>query len=146
MDIEGWEWDWLESLDSDDLSRVTQMVIEFHFVMNLQNSDMTEAFLKRLKTIEKLNKHFYLMHVHANNWAKMFKYGGQTFPEVIECTFVNKEVYEKNPNLFVTLNVRSFPTELDMRNNRNLPDINDILNTAPFKSSILKLVYLTHDF
>ena len=142
MDIEGGEWDWLESLEQEELNRVTQMTIEIHFFFELRGNDLNTEFRKRLKIIEKLNEYFYLMHVHGNNHSNVFSFDGQQYPSVIECTYVNKKVFMNNPYLFVIRNIRNFPNELDMSNNEHGPEINYILNKPPFKFNELKLIYL----
>lgn len=140
MDIEGGEWYWLESLEHEELNRVTQMTIVIHLILELKGADLNTEFVKRLKIIEKLNKYFYLMHVHGNNHANVFSCGDKQYPSVIECTYVNKKVFVNNPSLFVIRNIRNFPNELDMSNNEHGPEINHILNKPPFKFNDLKLM------
>jgi hypothetical protein len=140
MDIEGGEWDWLESLERDELNRITQMTIELHFFFNSKKKNLNEEFVERLKIIEKLNEQFFLMHVHGNNNSNLFKYGVELYPSVIECTYVNKKCFKNNPNFFVIRNIRSFPDELDEANNAHIPDINSVLNKPPFKFNELRKV------
>ena len=56
IDIEGAEWNVLATAD---LSRVSQLIVELH--------NLHEDYSKILK---KINKNFYLVHVHGNNCHK----------------------------------------------------------------------------
>ena len=141
MDIEGGEWDWLECLEQNELNRITQMTIELHFFFNLKKkTNHNEEFAERFKIIEKLNEQFFLMHVHGNNNSNLFKYGGEVYPSVIECTYVNKKCFKNNSKFFVIRNIISFPYELDEANNEHIPDINSVLNKPPFKFNELRKV------
>ena len=143
MDIEGWEWEWLDSLEDEEFNNIKQMSIELHFFFNIPDKkNLHYSFMKRLKTIDNLNKYFFLMHVHGNNWSSSFKVDNNDYPQVIECTYINKNVFKNNSNLFVIRNLRSFPTELDIKNNMYLDDINHLLNKEPFKTNKLELIKL----
>ncbi len=80
MDIEGWEFDWLNSLTEKELSRIKQIVIEIH---NLDSS-------KKIKSFLKLKESHNLVHVHSNNNAYMVRINNESIPSVFECTFVRK--------------------------------------------------------
>lgn len=141
MDIEGHEWKWLNSLEEDDFNNIKQMAIELHLFFEMSNgTNIEELFIKRLMTVYNLNKYFYLMHVHANNCAPSFKYNNVEYPHVIECTYINKNVFKDNSKLFVTKNVRSFPLDIDRVNCPNMKDINHLLNKEPFKTNTLELI------
>ncbi len=65
MDVEGAEFDALEAVPDDTLDRFEQIVLEVHWLNNLDNL----AFRDRFRRIFlKLNSAFTLFHVHANNW------------------------------------------------------------------------------
>jgi len=112
MDIEGSEIYWI--LNTDGISRIKQMVIEFH-----------KLFLNRkeiVKCLEILNETHYIIHCHGNNYSSLSE---DNLPDVIEITFIRKD-YLKDP----ILNYLSLPSILDFPNNPNFPDID--LNYYPF--------------
>jgi hypothetical protein len=142
MDIEGWEWEWLNALDEDDFKNIKQMSIELHFFMNIDNLEIAnlDIFKERLAILDRLNQHFYLIHLHGNNYSKQFFFNGEEYPAVLECVYINKNVILENPNLHVIKNVRSFPSDLDSVNNVNVDDINHLLNKEPFKTKNLEFL------
>lgn len=78
MDVEGAEW---KSLKNADLSRVSQLIIEFH---SMHTADWN--------LIKRLNQQFYLVNIHGNNHSPLVKIHERMFPEVIECTWVRKDL------------------------------------------------------
>lgn len=89
MDTEGAEYDFLSKVDLKELSKLTTgMVIEFHYLTNLEN---VEKFLNLVKSI---NQYYLLCHVHGNNYGGNFEYQqkGKTYimPHFLELTFINK--------------------------------------------------------
>ena len=89
MDVEGAEW---KSLKNADLSKVTQLVIEMH---NMENPDWD--------IIKKLNERFYLVNIHGNNHSPLITLNDKTFPQVIECTWVRKDLI-KDPIEYKEIN------------------------------------------
>lgn len=81
IDVEGAEW---KSLENADLSRVSQLIIEFH--------DMHEA---DWDLIDKLNNEFYLVNIHGNNYGGYITLDDNSFPRVIECTWVRKDLIKE---------------------------------------------------
>ena len=59
IDVEGAEWDSFLQTPDDVLRRIDQLAVEFHFV----NEE------KFIRAIRKLKTHFYVAHVHFNNWS-----------------------------------------------------------------------------
>lgn len=117
MDIEGGEFPWMLNITEKQLKNFKQIVIEFHYITNKDKTDTA------IKCIEKLNKFFYLIHVHGNNGC-----GTENgIPNVIELTFINKNYFKTTPNL----NKTPLPIEnLDFSNLKDVPDIP--LNFYPF--------------
>jgi hypothetical protein len=68
--------------------------------------------------MEKINKHFVLVHVHGNNWGEEFDYKGFKVPRVPEFTFVNKRcVTDYSPD------TQDYPiVGIDFPNNPNKPE------------------------
>lgn len=113
MDIEGSEYDILSNY-AGNFSNIVQFIVEFHFIY--------AGDLAGWETIlTKLNKYFYLIHIHANNCVQSKKYS--PVPDVIECTYLNKNLLNTtldNDNV-------SYPTKgLDYRNCPHKPEL--ILN------------------
>ena len=111
VDIEGAEYDVFANLDEAILKKFRQIVIEFH---KLTDPSMKE---KITTAVSNLNKTHQLVHIHANNWGHYSLCAGKLLPELLECTYVNKDNYQ-----FVD-NTRSFPTILDQPNNIRRPDV-----------------------
>jgi hypothetical protein len=113
MDIEHWENQFFESLSDEDLTKIKQLVIEFH---------STHQF-----TIpNRLNKTHWLVHMHVNNNEYCKKIHGVNFPNVFECTYIRKE-----EGVELERNTTPFPIPgLDYPNR---PDKKDVpLNGYPF--------------
>lgn len=64
MDVEGAEFDAISFMPEETLCRFEQIVIEIHYLANLNNADFRDHAARMLR---KLNSHFTLFHVHANN-------------------------------------------------------------------------------
>ena len=65
MDVEGAEFDAFEFIPDDTLHRFEQIILEVHWLNNLEDSDFRAQFCR---IFQKLNRIFTLFHVHANNW------------------------------------------------------------------------------
>ena len=104
MDIEGAEYDWLESLTEEQLNKFSQIVIEFHYPCSMN-------------VFSKINKFFYLVHFHGNNFCGYCYINNIPVPNVFECTYVNKK-YISHPKL----NSQTLPIEIDMKNIKELVD------------------------
>ena len=119
IDIEGNEYEWLLFIDSNLLNNIKQMVIEFHHI----NSDTHCTYTQKMECIKKINKTHYLIHAHGNNFDTVTN----NIPNIIELTFINKQIFEEPP----ILNTISLPIyNIDFPNNPNKPDFN--LNFYPF--------------
>jgi hypothetical protein len=119
MDIEGYEFKWLSSLNTTELNKFKQIVIEFHGI-----NDNSWGFNNDVKTncFRILSETHYIIHVHGNN------YGSTTNnePDVIEVTYVNKNIFSTIP----LLNKTKLPiSDLDYPNS-NKPDYD--LNFYPY--------------
>ena len=115
MDIEGSEYEWIDTLTAKHLSHILQLVIEFHSPYKNE---------QHWKMIDKLNTTHYLVHIHGNNFAPTVSFTpnplNATLPDVFECTFVRKTAFAACP----AYNVTPFPVpELDTPNCRVRPDI-----------------------
>lgn len=86
IDTEGAEFDYFNDADIDDLSTfVAGILLEVHWL------EIPENQANVIKLMEKLSKHFILVHTHGNNWAKLIDYEGFKVPSVYELSFVNRK-------------------------------------------------------
>ena len=127
MDIEGSEFNWLDSMTEGDLECFSQIVLEVHWPFDVY----------RMNMLKKLNKTHYIIHIHGNNYCDrdIPKHlpSGRTYdgtvtikksdlpeiklPEVFEVTYVNKKL------LVVEMKEIQNPTVLDSPNNPWAQDI-----------------------
>ena len=97
MDIEGHEWDIFNNINEVVLCRFEQMVIEFHNLEFLQNQhfpDVDIKYSKMINVFSKLNKFFYLRHIHGNNCG-----GFKDLPNTVECTYIRKDLLDTIPEI-----------------------------------------------
>lgn len=125
MDIEGNEYRPLYFLNENVLSNIKQIIIELHWL----NTDINMCVNDKIEILKKINKYFYLVHVHAVNHVPLFEIENEQFNIIYECTFVNKNISPdskviKNPIL---------PTELDRKGDLCLNDI-ILSNYYPYKN------------
>lgn len=95
IDVEGAEYDYFEKVDLYSLYKCcTGILLEFHWLSN-------ESYRERFKKIVKdLSKYFTLTHIHGNAWSTLFELDGNSFPDVIELSYVNNDlISEKTPDL-----------------------------------------------
>jgi hypothetical protein len=114
LDIEGDEWRVLETAEPALLKRFRQIVCEFHRFDLLAR----EVFRARADTIfRKLEQDFFVVHVHANNYASTHTLANVVVPEVLEITFVNRQYYQPEETAEI------FPGPLDRPNRPAVADI-----------------------
>jgi len=147
MDIEWDEWEALLSTPDEVLTQFNQLLVEFHIVSIDTFSQMkrpgfagphfilTPYFSKFYKSVydkindkifelyyralKKLNKHFYIYHIHANNSLSEIGSEGYRFPPLIELSFVRKDLVAGVKKTDV-----NFPViGLDFPNKTDRPDI-----------------------
>ncbi|QED37768.1 FkbM family methyltransferase [Antarcticibacterium arcticum] len=118
MDIEGYEYEVLNSTSLRTLKRFKIVVIEFHELHMLWNP---KYFSKAKKAFDKLLKNHVCVHIHPNNCCGIKEVNGIEFPVVAEFSFLRKnEIIELGNEIEI-------PHRLD-RNNTNkktikLPEI-----------------------
>lgn len=110
MDVEGSETDWISV--TKDLPFIRQMVIEFHGIE------------KNRAVFEKINITHRLIHVHGNNYGGITEIDGIMIPNVIECTYLRKDLAD------FRLNTQPLPGVMDSPNNPVQKDYD--LNYNPF--------------
>lgn len=129
MDIEGAEWDFLNSVDIKTLKQFDQIIFEMH---NLVRSCSKEESNRRLKALEKLNWTHQLVHLHANNTSYVVQMNGFTFPDVIEVTYVNRDKFKTFEDPLLIL-----PTDKDVAIDKNREDVYLGNWNRPFDDNLL---------
>jgi hypothetical protein len=113
LDVEGAEWEALAGVPVDLLNRFEQIVIELHDLRNFADPAWCRLAAAGLG---KLARHFTLHHVHANNCSAIVTAGGLPVADVIEVSYVRKDVVSR-----VRL-ATPFPTHLDAPNDATRRD------------------------
>jgi hypothetical protein len=112
IDIEGSEWEVLDSMSDKELTRFRQIVGEFHGFNEEANFETIN------RVLGKILQNFVVVHTHANNWGQYEIIKRIAVPDVIEITFLRKDAQEvftnKVKNQMVELNSRNNPSDLDL--------------------------------
>ena len=129
MDIETYEFRWIDTLTTEELKKFKQMVIEFHYPFTdfafPSGLDIPTSTEYKMNIFKKIAETHYLIHFHPNTACGLTTYKGYTVPNVFEATYVRKD-YQSN----IVLNDIPIPHPLDMT---NIEDDNDIyLSGYPF--------------
>lgn len=113
MDIEGFEYEVIESTSIDFLSKFRIMVIEFHSLSLIRNS----RELKKIKSVfEKIQMNFEILHLHVNNNDRPLRFRRRVIPRTIEVTFLRRD------RILSDLGFAELPNELDRKNNPTKPN------------------------
>jgi Methyltransferase FkbM domain len=124
MDIEGSEYAAFKTLEDQDLTCFSQIVLEVHNLDNDKDAPMAD----KITFFKRLNQYFYLVHVHANNYRPIVQVDGQKIPNVMELTYLRKDLTNE-----VKLSETTFPTPLDRACDQNNPDL--VLDFYPFRAT-----------
>lgn len=128
MDIETFEFRWLHTLSKEQLKKLSQIVIEFHFPFTEPGFTHLDKPLEvplKMKVFDILADTHYLIHLHANNCCGTTRYNNIVVPNVFECTYISKELVKDKPSY----NQQPIPHPLDKPNTNN-PEIH--LSGYPF--------------
>ena len=107
MDVEGSEYEILLNFQKSLMKKFRVLVIEFHFFHNIVNP----IFYRIMNAVfEKLLETFYIVHIHANNFAKPINILGYDIPQAMEFTFLRKD------RLSEQALVSKLPHKLDEKN------------------------------
>lgn len=123
IDIEGGEYEVITKIKEETLLKFSQISIEIHWiggenrvvegVPNNGGRKLNDKGRTVLKMLERLNKHFYLYHIHVNNGALPF----EDFPDVIECSYLRKDLCmrldEKSSNYIATVHKETLPYPIE---------------------------------
>jgi hypothetical protein len=127
MDIETYEYRWLQIMPPESLNKIKQMVIEFHFPFTDQvfaHLDMPLPIDQKTDTLKKITNTHTLIHLHPNNCCGTTLYNGIPVPNVFECTYVRNDIQQGRIK-----NKERIPTNLDRA---NIPGEDIILSSYPF--------------
>jgi hypothetical protein len=109
IDIEGDEWDIINSLTQNELLRCSQIIVELH---NLHAIGDYVVFDKIVRALGRVNENHDLVNLHCNNWAKMHIAHGIPFPDVVEVSYLRRK-----PNTEHVQKVVSLSSEINLPNN-----------------------------
>lgn len=148
IDIEGGEWEFFEHLAPDHIRRFSQIIVEFHDLLNI---DKLAHYTDLIKEIHRTHCPF---HIHYNNYGNNIPFADFIACDPIEVSFVRRDEHSFSPS------PETFPTVLDSSNNPKIKDIvignfshissNGFTNFLSDKSRILdystlRIVYLQDD-
>lgn len=88
MDVEGAEWNFINSIDEEILTQFRQMTFELHNLTDIFEFD------KRYKGLLKLQKTHCPVWVHANNALGIENAISTSIPPLLEITYVRRDTYE----------------------------------------------------
>lgn len=91
MDVEGAEWEVLPTAANGLLDQFDQIVMEMHQLDALGDVRRADGVLRSL---EVLRQHHLPVHVHANNYSRLIRFGTFWFPQVIEVSWVNRRLLD----------------------------------------------------
>jgi hypothetical protein len=112
MDVERAEYEYFYNTNIELLSKITTgIIVEFH------DLDSETDRNKFIDCINKLQEFFYICHVHGNNAMGTFTLNNYRIPQLLEITFVPKEL-----NLEAVIDTATYPTELDRSNALGIDD------------------------
>lgn len=99
LDIEGSEWSLIDEFRGD-LAVFSQIVIEFHdFSLSGQ-----EAFRRRATDVfHRLTEKFEVIAINSNNFSELISFGSAFVADVVEMSFVRKDLFVEAQNLRVEL-------------------------------------------
>ena len=89
MDVEGAEWAALTQPGLADVQPFTQIVLELHGIAGLKDERLAAPILA---AIEHLTKSHVPVHVHANNYDELVRFGNWWFPNAIELSLVRRDL------------------------------------------------------
>lgn len=85
IDVEGAEWFAFASTATEELENYEQILVEFHGLSSLSNDTQFELMKKAITNL--CTTHF-AVHLHANNYSRLVRFGRYWFPDAIEVSFV----------------------------------------------------------
>ena len=87
MDIEGAEWDIIDSWEVEDLSHFRQISLEFHGLTNISNSQQI------IRCLKKISCSHNPIWIHGNNYVPAEECDGMVIPISLEVTYARINSY-----------------------------------------------------
>jgi hypothetical protein len=107
IDIEGAEYDVLNTVSDEILNQFRIILVEFH---HLDQVFDRAQFDKMSTTVRKLTDTHVLCHLHANNFSPLYQFKGRDIPPLVEATYLRKD------RVSGALTPAQVPQLLDQRN------------------------------
>lgn len=114
MDIEGHEYDVLNSVDQDLLRRFRIVIIEFHGLRTIFNG-RSQSWMQIRAAFQRLLINHVCVHAHPNNTSSFDQIDDVVIPDLMEMTFLRKD----RSSTWTDSSV--FPHPLDFDNDATLP-------------------------
>ena len=92
MDVEGAEWDALNELSEEFLSKFKYILGEFHWFK--KNSKINGKLESIINVLKKLHKTHQVFHKHCHSTGEAFVLGEYNFCDCIELSFINRKGYK----------------------------------------------------
>lgn len=89
IDIEGDEWESLLDVKSDCLNAYAQIVLEIHDLHKIDDPKLLKVYIQVLQSLHLAHE---LIFVHGNNWSQVKLVRGYLFPDVLEVTFLRRDL------------------------------------------------------
>ena len=115
FDIEGEEFDVLETTRLEHLAVFDVIVCEVHYMERLGDPLF---FAKVLSSFTKLTANHVPVHLHANNYQNLILVEGVPIPRVLEISFLRKDL-----DYFRAFSSDPIPGPLDRPNHQGVPDL-----------------------
>jgi hypothetical protein len=115
VDVEGAEWKAFANTTPSELQNYETILVEFHDLNQLMHHDKFDLIQLAISNI--CETHIPI-HIHANNYSELKRYGNYWFPDAIEVSFFIKQ---KELKLELAKTIRSLH---DSPNCAQLPDFN----------------------
>ncbi len=114
MDIEGAEWPVLLNVSEEVLLRFRVIVLELHYLERLIDQ---VGFEFLFATLDRLLRHYHVVHLHPNNVIRPLNVAGLSIPRLLEVTLLRRD--RAQPTGYA----KHFPHPLDRKNDPLRPDI-----------------------
>ena len=112
IDIEGSEWETINSCSKELLEKFDQIVLEMHDLAVPQDKQAVISALRRL------HETHFAVHVHGNNYNFADHCGELITPNLLEITYLNRAKYA-----CAGRSTQAFPLEIDAPNKADAPDL-----------------------
>ena len=89
IDVEGAEWEVFQTADSELLARFQQVVCELH---GFEAVDGGAGGDRIVSALERLSTTHVPVHLHANNYSRIIRFGDLWFPSAVEVSWVRRDL------------------------------------------------------